>query len=111
MISSTNSDVADVAADTAARSAVQVVTPWEDTLREYLDAEFKDGTTDAEVGEMCLGMAAFGIETPEQVAALTAAIYEANPHAIVSIDEEGGDVSRLHQHDGFLSVRAAPCAD
>ena len=46
------------AADTAARSAVQVVTPWEDTLREYLDAEFKDGTTDAEVGEMCLGMAA-----------------------------------------------------
>ena len=50
------------------------------------------------LGGICL----FGhnIETPAQVAALTASIYSANPHTIVSIDEEGGDVSRLHQRDG-----------
>jgi beta-N-acetylhexosaminidase len=50
------------------------------------------------LGSICL----FGhnIETPAQVAALTASIYSANPHAIIAIDEEGGDVSRLHQRDG-----------
>ena len=50
------------------------------------------------LGSICL----FGhnIEAPAQVAALTASIYSANPHAIVAIDEEGGDVSRLHQRDG-----------
>ena len=50
------------------------------------------------LGSICL----FGhnIETPAQVAALTASIYSANPHTIVAIDEEGGDVSRLHQRDG-----------
>lgn len=48
------------------------------------------------------GVCIFGhnVDTPQQVAALTAAIYDANPHAIVSIDEEGGDVSRLYQHEG-----------
>ena len=50
------------------------------------------------LGSICL----FGhnVETPAQVAALTASIYSANPHAIISVDEEGGDVSRLHQRDG-----------
>jgi beta-N-acetylhexosaminidase len=50
------------------------------------------------LGGICL----FGhnIEGPTQVAALTTAIYSANQHAIVSMDEEGGDVSRLHQRDG-----------
>lgn len=50
------------------------------------------------MGGVCL----FGdnVDNPEQLRALTDAIYVANPHAIVSIDEEGGDVSRLYQHDG-----------
>ena len=50
------------------------------------------------LGSVCL----FGhnVDTPAQVAALTASVYAANPHAIVAIDEEGGDVSRLHQRDG-----------
>ena len=63
------------------------------TLPDWLRSLLEDG-----LGGICL----FGhnIETPAQVAALTAAIYSANPHAIVSTDEEGGDVSRLHQRDG-----------
>lgn len=50
------------------------------------------------MGGVCL----FGenVESPSQLRALTDAIYAANPHAIVSIDEEGGDVSRLYQHGG-----------
>lgn len=52
----------------------------------------------AGMGGVCL----FGdnVDNPEQLRALTDAIYAANPHAIVSIDEEGGDVSRLYQHTG-----------
>ena len=63
------------------------------TLPNWLRALLQDG-----LGGICL----FGhnIEGHAQVAALTAAIYSANPHAIVATDEEGGDVSRLHQHDG-----------
>lgn len=50
------------------------------------------------MGGVCL----FGdnVANPQQLRALTDAIYAANPHAIVSIDEEGGDVSRLYQHTG-----------
>jgi beta-N-acetylhexosaminidase len=50
------------------------------------------------LGSVCLFC--HNVDTPAQVAALTAAIREANPHAIVAIDEEGGDVSRLHQRHG-----------
>ncbi|KGN30911.1 hypothetical protein N802_05805 [Knoellia sinensis KCTC 19936] len=48
------------------------------------------------------GVALFGrnIESPEQVAALTAQIHEANPAAIVAIDEEAGDVTRLEHATG-----------
>jgi len=62
-------------------------------LPDWLRALLADG-----LGGICL----FGhnVDTPAQVAALTASIYSANPHAIIAIDEEGGDVSRLHQHDG-----------
>lgn len=62
-------------------------------LPDWLRSLLEDG-----LGSICL----FGhnVETPAQVAALTASIYSANPHAIITIDEEGGDVSRLHQHDG-----------
>lgn len=65
------------AADTAARTAVQAVTPWQDTMREYLDEEFADGgMTDSEVGEFCLGISMFGIDTPEQVGAMIFAFDE-----------------------------------
>ena len=63
------------------------------TLPGWVAALLRDG-----LGGVCL----FGhnVESPAQVAALTSAIYAANPQAIVSVDEEGGDVSRLHQREG-----------
>ena len=63
------------------------------TLPEWLEALLGEG-----LGGICL----FGhnIDSPDQVAALNEAIHAANPGAIVSIDEEGGDVSRLHQREG-----------
>lgn len=63
------------------------------TLPDWLRSLLEEG-----LGGICL----FGhnVEGLEQVAALTASIYSANPHAIIATDEEGGDVSRLHQHDG-----------
>ena len=36
----------------------------------------------------------------EQVAALCAQVYAANPEALISIDEEGGDVTRLEFREG-----------
>ena len=63
------------------------------TLPEWVEAYLEQG-----LGAVCL----FGhnVESTAQLAALTAAIVERNPGVIVSIDEEGGDVSRLYQHDG-----------
>ncbi|WP_296664709.1 glycoside hydrolase family 3 N-terminal domain-containing protein [Demequina sp.] len=63
------------------------------TLPGWLEARLRDG-----LGGVCL----FGtnVESPEQLRALTDAIHAANPRAIVSIDEEGGDVSRLYQREG-----------
>lgn len=54
------------------------------------------------LGEGLGGVCLFGhnVDTPEQVSALTDAIYAENPQAIISIDEEGGDVSRLHHREG-----------
>jgi beta-N-acetylhexosaminidase len=48
------------------------------------------------------GVALFArnIQSPAQVAALTAAIHTANPAALVAIDEEGGDVTRLEHSTG-----------
>lgn len=50
------------------------------------------------LGGVCL----FGsnVETPDQLRGLTAALRAANPEAVVAIDEEGGDVSRLFQRVG-----------
>ncbi|MEZ5226374.1 MAG: glycoside hydrolase family 3 N-terminal domain-containing protein [Acidimicrobiales bacterium] len=62
-------------------------------LPDWLDALLRSG-----LGGVCLF--AHNVDSLDQVAALTSAIYAANPMAIVSIDEEGGDVSRLHQRDG-----------
>ncbi|MDR6971391.1 glycoside hydrolase family 3 protein [Leifsonia shinshuensis] len=63
------------------------------TLPGWLAERLRDG-----LGGVCL----FGqnIASAEQLRALTSAIYEANPHAIVAIDEEGGDVTRLYYESG-----------
>lgn len=48
------------------------------------------------------GVALFGrnIDTLSQVAALSAAVHGANPRAIIAIDEEAGDVTRLEHATG-----------
>lgn len=50
------------------------------------------------LGGVCL----FGpnVETPEQLRALNAELRAANPHAVIAIDEEGGDVTRLFYDRG-----------
>ena len=44
---------------------------------------------------------------PEALAALSRAITEANPHAVIAVDEEGGDVSRLHTREPSPVLGAA----
>ncbi|GIT79978.1 sugar hydrolase [Leifsonia sp. LS1] len=63
------------------------------TLPDWLERRLRDG-----LGGVCL----FGpnIVSAAQLRALTDAIYAANPDAIVAIDEEGGDVTRLHYATG-----------
>lgn len=48
------------------------------------------------------GVALFArnIDTSDQLAALTAAIHAENPAALIAIDEEGGDVTRLEHSTG-----------
>jgi beta-N-acetylhexosaminidase len=51
------------------------------------------------LGGLCL----FGSNTadgPEAVAAYTASVRSVSPGAVVAVDEEGGDVTRLHVPDG-----------
>ncbi|WP_353826817.1 glycoside hydrolase family 3 protein [Agromyces sp. SYSU T0242] len=43
---------------------------------------------------------ATNVHSSEQLAGLTAALRAANPHAVVAIDEEGGDVTRLFADRG-----------
>ena len=43
---------------------------------------------------------AYNVRDPEQLAALTAALRERRPELLVSIDEEGGDVTRLEADRG-----------
>jgi beta-N-acetylhexosaminidase len=43
---------------------------------------------------------ATNVGSPAQLRELTAAIRDANPGAVIAIDEEGGDVTRLHQRVG-----------
>ena len=50
------------------------------------------------MGGVCLF--AENVASLPQVRDLTSSLYEARPAAIVSMDEEGGDVSRLHQREG-----------
>ncbi len=52
------------------------------------------------------------IESKEQLKALCTAIREANPRAIIAIDEEGGDVTRLFYKEGSpYPGNAIPQAD
>ncbi|HEY5225139.1 MAG TPA: beta-N-acetylhexosaminidase [Microbacteriaceae bacterium] len=62
-------------------------------LPEWLAVRLRGG-----LGGVCI----FGqnIHSPAQLRALTDAIYAANPRAIVAIDEEGGDVTRLYHDSG-----------
>ncbi|MEP9363227.1 glycoside hydrolase family 3 N-terminal domain-containing protein [Nocardioides sp. CN2-186] len=62
------------------------------------------------------GICYFGSNTadgPGAVAALSAAILAANPRAVIAVDEEGGDVTRLHAMDGspVLGPAALGAAD
>ncbi|CAN5487094.1 glycoside hydrolase family 3 protein [soil metagenome] len=59
------------------------------TLPGWLDARLRAG-----LAGVCLF--AQNIASPQQLRALTGAIREANPRAVIAIDEEGGDVTRLH---------------
>ena len=60
----------------------------------------------AGLGGVCL----FGSNTadgPDAVAALTEAVHTASPVALVAVDEEGGDVTRLHARTGSPVLGAA----
>jgi len=63
------------------------------SLPEWLDRRLRQG-----LGGVCV----FGpnIESLEQLKDLTSDIRRANPHAIIAIDEEGGDVTRLFYASG-----------
>ncbi|WP_022882590.1 glycoside hydrolase family 3 protein [Gryllotalpicola ginsengisoli] len=63
------------------------------SLPDWLGELLDDG-----LGGVCL----FGpnLESPEQTRRLTAEILAANPHALIAVDEEGGDVTRLSYRTG-----------
>jgi beta-N-acetylhexosaminidase len=63
------------------------------TLPGWLRERLADG-----LAGVCLF--ATNIVSPAQLRELTAAIRDANPQAVVAVDEEGGDVTRLHQRTG-----------
>jgi len=69
-------------------------------LPDWLATELAGG-----LGSVCL----FGtnVVSPEQLRQLTDAIHTAGPAALVAIDEEGGDVTRLHHREGSLHPSAA----
>jgi len=69
-------------------------------LPEWLATQLADG-----LGSVCL----FGsnVVSPGQLRQLTDAIHAAGPAALVAIDEEGGDVTRLHHREGSLHPSAA----
>ena len=80
---------------TSANGALGVLLPGfaGPTLPEWLAIRLRDG-----LAGVCLF--ATNIESPEQLRELTAAIRAANPSAVIAIDEEGGDVTRLYQSVG-----------
>ncbi|GAA4741821.1 glycoside hydrolase family 3 protein [Amnibacterium soli] len=82
-------------AEEARRAAAGVLLPGfgGTALPEALAAHLRAGLA---------GVVLFGanVRDPQQVRALTDAIRAARPEAVVAIDEEGGDVTRLHQREG-----------
>ncbi len=52
------------------------------------------------LGSPASACSAVNIESREQLRALTDAIRAANPRAVIAIDEEGGDVTRLYADEG-----------
>jgi beta-N-acetylhexosaminidase len=62
-------------------------------LPEWLRVRLSEG-----LAGVCLF--ATNIASPSQLRGLTDAIRTANPHAVIAIDEEGGDVTRLFQDVG-----------
>jgi beta-N-acetylhexosaminidase len=80
---------------TSAPSAAGTLLPgFEGTeLPEWLRIRLSNG-----LAGVCLF--ATNIASPEQLLDLTDAIRAANPHAVIAIDEEGGDVTRLFQDVG-----------
>ena len=79
----------------AAPSAAGTLMPgFEGTeLPEWLRVRLSNG-----LAGVCLF--ATNVASPSQLLALTAAIRAANPRAVIAIDEEGGDVTRLFQDVG-----------
>ncbi|MDT0447369.1 glycoside hydrolase family 3 protein [Streptomyces johnsoniae] len=82
--------------DTVTRDALAVLQPTfagTTELPDWLPRQLANGMT---------GVGLFGrnIVSPEQVAALTAQLRAAKPDVLVSVDEEGGDVTRLEVHGG-----------
>jgi beta-N-acetylhexosaminidase len=63
------------------------------TLPDWLEHRLRAG-----LGAVCLF--ASNIDSLPQLRALTDAIYAANPRALIAIDEEGGDVTRLFHQVG-----------
>ncbi|MFK4730806.1 glycoside hydrolase family 3 N-terminal domain-containing protein [Agromyces mediolanus] len=83
------------AAETLRRDILTTLLPGFDgpVAPEWLLRRLADG-----LGGVCLfGM---NVETPEQLAALNASLRAANPAAVIAIDEEGGDVTRLFYDRG-----------
>src|SRR5579875_3776973 len=52
------------------------------------------------VGEGMGGVCLFGENVSDALPALTGALHAARPGVVIAIDEEGGDVTRLHAADG-----------
>ena len=76
------------------RASATLLPGFEGTvLPEWLAARLRDGLA---------GVCIFGgnIESRAQLRELTGAIRDANPRALIAIDEEGGDVTRLYYDQG-----------
>ena len=69
-------------------------------LPGWLAAELAAG-----LGSVCLFST--NVVDPAQLVRLTTAIHEVSPAALVAMDEEGGDVTRLHHREGSLHPSAA----
>jgi beta-N-acetylhexosaminidase len=81
--------------DTITRNALAVLQPGfhGTTAPGWLLRRLEEG-----LGSVALF--ARNVESPEQLAALTASLREVRPEVLVAIDEEGGDVTRLEARHG-----------